>query len=484
MLFSTRLLLLLVVGFISRYFKSVLADKLSESEIVHWNKVLVRIRDQILSGPEFIPVTNTSVNVNILLSGIVNLDFINNRWINYTKELPIVVIETSNCIKSIGNVMGSVYNSWSCAHFSGAHAIVLDRQDPKLSGIPERAGNTFFTAFPEIIVNPNAHKTRAEVLKDYKKLCPKNIRYPWAQSEQPIEKFIPYLRHIIHEPMRKQLLSIGISIGSSSSSSSSKNGATVAENRNNSITTTVILPQHQVNSSYSNKARMTDIPDLYDSLSAMEREQLPFYPDVTIHYRCSDNIFFNTMGLLQFHDIIDNIPSTAKYIFILTDDEIHTGRMNSEGRLPRFIIDAVVQLCRPVLDALAHDIQKAFPSAHVVVRRGGNGEMFFEILSMMMYSSTVICSTSTFCFHFAIMNPSGRVILPSWWFHGEKALNCCGNVEMLSHIQPVFKWIAPNGQVLNESTITVEAMLQILRNRTYHHHNISIVNGTLARYLA
>ena len=465
----SRLLLFLMVGFINQYFKFAIADELlSDSEIAQWQSILVDIRDQILSGPDFIRVNSTTDHVDPLLSGIVNQKFLNNRWINYTKELPIVVIETSNCISSIGNVMGSVFNSWSCAHFSGAHAIVLDYLDPTLCGIPHRVGNTFFAALPKIIVHKNPHKTRAEVVEDYKKLCPKNNRYPWVQSEQPIDKFIPYLRDIVQEPMRKQLLSIGIE------------GSNGARASNDSVATTIILPQHQLNNSNTNTAQMTDVPDLYYTLSVTEKEQLLLYPDVTVHYRCSDNIFFKGMGLLQFHDIIDNIPSTAKYIFILTDDIIHTGRMNSYGRLPHFMMNAVEHLCRPILEALVHDIHHAFPSAHVVIRRGGNGEMFFEILSMLMNSSTVICSASTFCFHFALMNPSGRIILPSMWFHGEKELNCCGNVEMHPLMKSVWKWIAPNGHVLNESNIAVETMIHILRNRSYHH----AIDGIRARYLA
>lgn len=456
MLFARRSLGVLLLGFLSRYFTSVIADLLSDSEIVQWQNILVDIRNQVLNGTEFRP-DNNEASADILLSGIVNKDFLNNRWVNYTKDLPIVVIETSNSIRSIGNVMGSVFTSWSCAQFSGAHAIVLDRLDPKLSGIPQRVGNTFFTELPEIIVNKNSHKTRAEVLEDYKRLCPNNHRYPWAQSKQPLDKFIPFFRDIAQEPMRQQLLSIGIIAVRSS--------ATTVED--NSMATTIILPQHQLNNSNSKLARMNDIPDLYFSLSVTEREQLPLYPDVTIQYRCSDNIFTTAMGLLQFHDVVDNIPSTAKYIFILTEDEIHTGRMNGDNRLPNEM-KAVVHLCRPILEALAHDIQKAFPAARVVVRRGGNGELFFEVLSMLMYSPTVICSASTFCFYFALLNPHGKVILPSWWFHGELELNCCGNVQMLPSMKPIGKWITPDGQVLTESNFAVESMIQILRNRSYN----------------
>ena len=447
-----------LLPFIVRYFIAVVADVLAEHDIAQWQNILVDIRNQVLSDPDFKPDSNEA-SADILLSGIVNNDFLSNRWVKYTKDLPIVIIETSNSIRSIGNVMGSVFTSWSCAQFSGAHAIVLDRLDPKLSGISHRVGSTFFTALPEIIVNKNPHKTRAEVLEDYKKLCPNNDRYPWSQSAQPIDKFIPYFRAIVQEPMHKQLLSIGLA-------NTQDERATAAEG--GSLATSIILPQHQLNNSHTKLAQMNDIPDLYFTLSVTEREQLPVYPDVVVQYRCSDNIFSTAMGLLQFHDVIDSIPRDAKYIFILTEDEVHTGRMSGSSRFPHEM-NAVINLCRPILEALSHDIQKAFPTARVVVRRGGNGELFFEVLAMMMYSSTVICSVSTFCFYFALSNPHGRVILPSWSFHGHLELDCCGNVVMRPDMKAVGKWIAPDGQVMSDTNFAVESMIEILRNRSYHH---------------
>lgn len=427
--------------FLSSYYISVFSE-LSEAEVAKWFNILVDIRKRVLKSPDFKP-DKVEAHADTMLSGIVNQNFLHNRWVKYTKELPIIVIETSNSIRSIGNVMGSVVTSWSCAHFSGAHAIVLDRLDPKLSAIPNRVGNTFFTALPEIFVNKNPCKTRAEVLEVYKKLCPNNHRYPWIQSKHPIGTFIPFFRDILQEPIRKQLLTFG------------KN-----------ITTTMILPQHQINTSHSKLAHMEDIPDLYISLAATEREQLPVYPDVTVHYRCSDNIFERAqMGLLPFHSIIDNIPSSAKYIFIVTEDLVHTAKMNGGSRSTDEI-SAVVRLCRPIIAALAHDIQKSFPSARVVTRRGGNNEFLFEIVSMFMYSSTVICSASTFCMYFAAANPLGKVFLPPLpvGFHGHSELNCCGNIVTLPHnMKP---WISPGGNV---SSIHVNSIIEILRNRSYHH---------------
>ena len=188
-----------------------------------------------------------------------------------------------------------------------------------------------------------------------------------------------------------------------------------------------------------------DIPNLVENLSNNEISKLPRYPDIAIHYRCSDNIMFSGMGLLSFHHIKKLIPLDAKYIFILTED-----------------IDYNRHLCRPVLDALQSDIKAQFSQAHVIIRRGGYK---VEVLAMLIHSRITICSLSTFCYFFATSNTNGQVFIPkSKWFGQVIEIN---NIHTLN-VSAIYKWIRSNGTLVKDvNELTAEFMIETLRNESY-----------------
>ena len=167
----------------------------------------------------------------------------------------------------------------------------------------------------------------------------------------------------------------------------------------------------------------------------MPIDELPFYPDVTIHWRCSDNLFFTHMGLVPYRFIVDRIPADAKYVFIVTEASYgqgHTRQSRSSG------------LCVPIIDGLVAQIRGRAPHAHVVVRAGGGGDSLFVTIAMLVHSPIAFCSSSTFCYHFSVIRTSGKLYLPTdaGYFYGVN-LNCCGGVvETMMDSYSITDWVS------------------------------------------
>ena len=127
-----------------------------------------------------------------------------------------------------------------------------------------------------------------------------------------------------------------------------------------------------------------------DFSNAKIGEVLPLVPDVTIQYRCGDNIGFSYMyGILPFTAFKPRIPTGSKYIYVLSD---HPSRaMHSQ----------FTSKCQVILKALFIYLQESNPTSTVVVKRGG--DLFLDYIRMA-YSKVLICSASTYCFWPALAN--------------------------------------------------------------------------------
>lgn len=145
----------------------------------------------------------------------------------------------------------------------------------------------------------------------------------------------------------------------------------------------------------------------------------PAIPDVSIHYRCGDNlaIFKYGYGLLPYYAIPPLIPVNARHIYILTDN--HEKGSN----------------CHAIVDHLADYIAEKFPLSAVQICRGSDPLVDFLRLT---YSNTTICSSSTFCFFAALAN-NGTAHFPV-----TKLIAQPENAVYGSH----FHWI-PHSQVMN-----------------------------------
>lgn len=149
---------------------------------------------------------------------------------------------------------------------------------------------------------------------------------------------------------------------------------------------------------------------------------LPLVPNVTIQYRCGDNVGFGKTryGLLPFSVYsskrID--PAIAKFIYVIADryvkwplfflfivrftSHVLTLRLRSPSRQS---YHAYASRCGQILQRLFEHLRRQFPSSIVVVKRGGDA---FLDYARVAYSNIVICSASTFCLWPALSNTVGK----------------------------------------------------------------------------
>ena len=191
--------------------------------------------------------------------------------------------------------------------------------------------------------------------------------------------------------------------------------------------------------------KIIDTPNLKNVLINQTQLALPFYPDVTIHWRCSDNIFFDRMGLTPYRFIIDRLPDDAKYVFITTETSYYDID-NPEEEIPAKKSRSH-DLCIPIIAELVRCIRQRLPNAQVVVRSGGTSETMFLTVAMFVHSNITFCSASTFCFHFATAKPAGKLYLPatSGIFYGTN-LSCCGDdhiIETMANAFTITDWRHP-----------------------------------------
>jgi hypothetical protein len=118
-------------------------------------------------------------------------------------------------------------------------------------------------------------------------------------------------------------------------------------------------------------------------------EPLPFIPDVSIHYRCGDNIGAG-YGVLPYRAFTEKIPKgTTKTIYIM-----------GEGKHRKTMAKAA-NLCEDIVVKLFDTLVTHFPNTTVLVIRGGN---ITHDQLRLAFSNTTICSASTFCIWPAMIN--------------------------------------------------------------------------------
>lgn len=134
---------------------------------------------------------------------------------------------------------------------------------------------------------------------------------------------------------------------------------------------------------YSTLQQPTTVVKSSDLSTVAVGKELPFVPDVAIHYRCGDN-FVGHYGFLPFSAFKRYVPEGAKTIYVLADKR---GR-KTDAKQHR------AAKCDAIFSALFDYLRAAFPSASVVIRRGD--DLYHDLLRLA-FAETTICSVSTFC---------------------------------------------------------------------------------------
>lgn len=134
---------------------------------------------------------------------------------------------------------------------------------------------------------------------------------------------------------------------------------------------------------------------------------LKLIPNVTMQFRCGDNIGFGKTryGLLPFRAYTKRIPLYTKTIYIIADSPTRSKDHTYSSR------------CSIILERLGWYIHNRFPSAVIVIKRGG--DLFLDY-ARLAYSNVTICSASTFCLWPALANkndvyfPYTPLVAESW----------------------------------------------------------------------
>lgn len=358
------------------------------------------------------------------------------------------------------DAVGSHFISTS-KHFDINESAQSHKNTSQLSANPY----AFFQYLPDIIVhdNPNSPSTAKPLMKskcDCLQYCWENAKAPWIERTSLISA---YLRHAINGYVKDMIIATSphltfheMSLLSSiktrltkieidkidvskqqqpeqlqfySSGNDKATGRGTAENslsylvnkylftQLNNETDMIVLPVKSAVSFDRDRDRhrstlnLTHVDYLLHQPAHNDESQnyvnhapqlhLPLVPNVTIQYRCGDNIGFGKTryGLLPYRVYKQIIHTVQAFdlIYIIADSPTRNAQHVYSNR------------CTAILEHLVSYLHKSFPSSVIVMKRGG--DMFLDY-ARLAYSDITICSASTFCIWPALANSHGQVHYP------------------------------------------------------------------------
>lgn len=126
--------------------------------------------------------------------------------------------------------------------------------------------------------------------------------------------------------------------------------------------------------------------------SGISNNSLPHVPDVSIHYRCGDNVVSH-YGFLPFTAFEDLISPDAKTIYVMSESKYRKTNNYKNMRM--------IGKCTSILQALFEFLVFKFPDKVVLMLRGAN---VFSDLVRLAHAKQTFCSVSTFCFWPALVS--------------------------------------------------------------------------------
>ena len=351
---------------------------------------------------------NQDIFLNANIENGIKRDYMNDRFAEFTDGLSIMIKVMESHISRIrfGNVFGVVLNDYACAHVSGSHML---------------------------LVFPPANETRKKTF-NFEKHLPAVVVHQNPQNYTTAKTIVgkdcgpyPYLWEFSNVAMlRKNII------------------GTVRKIVNHAVTNAGL--DHYRNRMFIKK---NDDDHIHSKNTIEINFTYPIASDVSIHYRCSDNMKHSSLGILPFPTIISAIPPAAKYIYIHTEGtyENHT--------------------CYGVVNALSKDIEKAFPSSYVVVfKRHSIFESMYDFVNSRM---ALLCSASTFCLHAALGKIKGDIYMPRKYYGGKS--NYGYSSWHYFEQAPRHKW-----QDDVENSTYANLMIEALRNITLFN-NLTLLNS-------
>ncbi len=340
-----------------------------------------------LSSPELLPIVAQLENISKTIENITmdcyrddyagtRDEFLKDRWKSVISDLPVMVYPLCINTFQLGNTLGYYFNDVACAQLSGVHYIGVHKyfqiQDPSALSTPTKYQHTFLEALPKLIPHRNAVDIQ-KAKENVRNIC-QCVRYCWENAAAPWLKVVETISQYMLYAIDSYIDVADIDQG------------TVLSN----ITDLIYYPTKS-----DNKDTLT----VSDTLATTNlHPYLPLIPDVTIQYRCGDNIGFGKTryGLLPFPAITSRIYPTAKHIYIIADSPLRSAGHPYNSR------------CGIILEALFDILKSKFPNSVVIIKRGG--DLFLDV-ARLAYSNITICSASTFCLWPALAN-RGSVHFP------------------------------------------------------------------------
>ena len=297
----------------------------------------------------------TGIRKKSCKDGAGNLQFLNRRERGNQSSIH-VTLEYDFCLdhQRTGNRFGDLYNAVGCAAIGGVDLVINS---------PNFHDDPFLRGFPQYFRSPNRlpYMKAIEIMKQRcvrcKEYCFENSYSPWINA-LPIMKV-----HMQRAAYR-----------------------------------------------YRNKHDQTILNITTDISSVVFNGILPTVPNVTIHYRCGDNIEHSssTYGFIPYHIILRLVPAHQKFIYILSDPP------------ERSASNPFNKNCAMIIKELFDYTVKKHPKSTVVAKRGG--DLFLDFTRLIL-SPITICSASTFCFWPSLANENVVYLPLSKLFGGAVSMN-------------------------------------------------------------
>ncbi|RYH12935.1 hypothetical protein EON65_36900 [archaeon] len=336
---------------------------------------------------------------------------------NIAQGLPVVPQRQCVSANEMGNHLGYFFNDLACSDLVGAHFVttyhrlyIISKKDPitdKDINTEKEAHDlyTFLKALPNLVIHPNpTNISYARAMVD--KVCP-CILYCWEDQRSPwlkrVDMIGKHMKAAIEQYVNEtHLEDIGTVVGELDLISGHKRGQQPSHlrRRKRMISRMHLTPSHPLykHANLTVENTHTDLhPDAW----------LPLVPNVTIQYRCGDNLNFHDgkYGVVPFRiynkkRILTESKlkeSEVEYIYVLTE------------HLARAKRGPCSTCCERIIHRLLAYLTYLFPNAVVLVKRGDN---VFADYARIAFSKVVFCSASTFCLWPALANNQGTVFLP------------------------------------------------------------------------
>lgn len=316
-------------------------------------------------------------------------DFLKGKYKDLLGDTAVMVVPMCMTTYQLGNTFGYLINDMACADIAGMHFLGIPHRfritHPQMLQATGDQQFAFFHNLPSRRVHSQP-KSMAEAQQLARDRC-HCLQYCWENNDAAWLHRVPLVREALLPAVQAYTQATG-----------GFQQSTVLSNDTDRLYLPPALQKtYAVNYRDNKEFKLT--PQL-------QRVPLPLVPNVTIQYRCGDNIGFGKTkyGLLPFSvynprriSVYSEDSASSIFILIVADSP----QRNS--------VHPYSYRCETILDRLVAFLVARYPRAVIALKRGGD---IFLDYTRIMYSNVVFCSASTFCLWPGLANEVGHVYYP------------------------------------------------------------------------